>query len=54
MEHEVNTYVFQSAFGDVERAWKNWLGPRLSARVTRTKRLCGASRPNAHASEGVN
>jgi putative transposase len=35
--HEVNTYVFQSAFIDADRAWKNWLdsfkGTRAGRRV---------------------
>ncbi|MFJ5680252.1 RNA-guided endonuclease InsQ/TnpB family protein [Streptomyces sp. NPDC093097] len=35
--HEVNTYVFQSAFIDADRAWKNWLdsfsGKRAGRRV---------------------
>lgn len=35
--HDVNTYVFQSAFADADRAWKNWLdsfkGKRAGRRV---------------------
>ncbi|MEF3118893.1 helix-turn-helix domain-containing protein [Streptomyces chrestomyceticus] len=35
--HEINTYVFQSAFADADRAWKNWLdsvkGVRAGRRV---------------------
>jgi putative transposase len=35
--HEVNTYCFQSAFADADRAWKNWLdslsGKRAGRRV---------------------
>jgi len=35
--HEVNTYAFQSAFADADRAWKNWLdslsGKRAGRRV---------------------
>lgn len=30
--HEVNTYVFQSAFADADRAWKNWLDSFKGAR----------------------
>lgn len=33
--HEVNTYVFQSAFGDADRAWKNWLDSFKGARAGR-------------------
>ncbi|MEU5499490.1 RNA-guided endonuclease TnpB family protein, partial [Streptomyces griseofuscus] len=33
--HEVNTYAFQSAFIDADRAWKNWLDSLRGARAGR-------------------
>lgn len=33
--HEVNTYVFQSAFMDADRAWKNWLDSLKGKRAGR-------------------
>jgi putative transposase len=33
--HEVNTYAFQSAFTDVDRAWKNWLDSLRGVRAGR-------------------
>ncbi len=33
--HEVNTYAFQSAFVDADRAWKNWLDSLRGARAGR-------------------
>ncbi|MFE1383464.1 RNA-guided endonuclease InsQ/TnpB family protein [Streptomyces sp. NPDC058740] len=33
--HEVNTYAFQSAFIDVDRAWKNWLDSLRGVRAGR-------------------
>lgn len=39
--HEVNTYVFQSAFFDADRAWKNWLD---SSKGTRSGRRVGYPR----------
>lgn len=33
--HEVNTYVFQTAFADADRAWKNWLDSFKGARAGR-------------------
>lgn len=33
--HEVNTYVFQSAFFDADRAWKNWLDSSKGMRAGR-------------------
>ncbi len=39
--HEVNTHVFQSAFIDADRAWKNWLD---SFKGTRERRRVGYPR----------
>ncbi|GGR63994.1 RNA-guided endonuclease InsQ/TnpB family protein [Streptomyces roseolus] len=33
--HEVSTYAFQSAFADVDRAWKNWLDSLRGVRAGR-------------------
>ncbi|MEV5140050.1 helix-turn-helix domain-containing protein, partial [Streptomyces syringium] len=33
--HEVNTYAFQSAFADVDRAWRNWLDSLRGVRAGR-------------------
>ncbi|GGV51338.1 transposase [Streptomyces spectabilis] len=33
--HEVNTYAFQSAFADADRAWQNWLDSRSGKRAGR-------------------
>jgi putative transposase len=32
--HAVNTYAFQSAFADADRAWKNWLDSLRGVRTT--------------------